>query len=387
MPAARRTPNPSRDGYGAVFATHQGRAVTERGKGSFRYERRPSHKLGPMATHSARRPYASRGFAYLVLALLLAVPFVAFAVGPLSSDAFRLDGPGGPILAFSAGVLSFISPCVLPIMPIFVAHLSGASIENGRLTTDRRVTFAHAVAFVGGLSLVFIALGTVAGLLGSYFLKDNQRELAQVAGVMLAAMGILLMPAHGTRSPMRSAVVLLVLTAVYFVIAQLADLRGDRRGLLELAVPMVLVWLRFAGYLPLNFFSRTFEVNPGSNRKVGYGRSALIGGGFALGWTPCVGPILGSIITLAANASSTTSDALTGTYLLVAYSAGFSVPFLITGLATSEVTRFYRKITPYTPMIEVISGIVLVGIGLLLWYGRITSLNSYFDFADFNRSI
>jgi cytochrome c-type biogenesis protein len=340
-----------------------------------------------MATHRAASTGIDRRVVYVVLAALLALPFVAFAFGPASSSTFSLEGPGGPILAFSAGVLSFISPCVLPIMPIFVAHLSGASVVDGKLTADRRVTFLHAVAFVVGLSVVFIALGTTAGLLGSYFLQDNQRELAQIAGVLLIGMGILLMPAHGTRSPMRSAVVLLVLTAVFFAIASLADLRGDRPALLALGVVIALMWLRFAGYLPLNVFSRTFEVNVGRNRKVGYTRSALVGGAFALGWTPCTGPILGSIITLAGRASATTSDALTGTYLFVAYAAGFSIPFLITGLATSEATRFYRKIAPYTPMIEVVSGIVLVGIGLLLWYGRITSLNSYFNFADFNRSI
>ena len=339
------------------------------------------------ANAPARTRPGYRRFLYVLFALLLLTPFAAFGLGPLSSETFRLEGPGGPLLAFSAGVLSFISPCVLPIMPIFVTHLSGASIQDGRLTADRRVTFSHAVAFVVGLSIVFIALGTTAGLLGSYFLQDNQRELGQVAGVMLVGMGVLLMPAYGERSPMRSALVLLALTAVFFFIAELADLRGDRRGLLELGIAMALVWLRFAGYLRLNLLSRTFEVNVGRDRKVGYGRSALIGGAFALGWTPCVGPILGSILTLATSTSATTSDAFTGAYLLVAYSAGFSVPFLITGLATSEVTRFYRKITPYTPTIEVLSGVVMVGLGLLLWYGRVTSLNDYFSFADFSRSI
>ena len=329
---------------------------------------------------SLGRQFGDRRFVYLVFALLALGPLLAFGLGPLTNESFGLDGPGGPILAFSAGVLSFVSPCVLPLVPIYITHISGASIENGRVVTDRRVTFSHAVAFVAGLSLVFIILGTSVGLLGSYFLKDNQRDLEKVAGVMLAFMGILLIPAHGARSPMRSALVLVILTVVYFLVAEVASLRGDRTALVQLAAVMGVAWLRFAGYLPLNLLNRTYEVNIGKSRKVGYTRSALFGGAFAVGWTPCVGPILGGILTLAA----TSNGAWTGMYLLLAYSAGFSIPFLITGLAVSDVSRFLRKIQRYTPAIEVASGLMLIAVGLLLWYGRLTGLNNYFTFADFN---
>jgi len=337
-----------------------------------------------MATRSSSfRPFADRRVLYVLFAALALLPLLAFGLGGVGSDSFSLNGPGGPLVAFSAGVLSFVSPCVLPIVPIYITHLSGASVEKGRVTADRRVTFTHALAFVGGLSLVFIVLGTSVGLLGSYFFKDNQRELEQFAGASLVLMGIVLIPAHGRSSPLRAAVLLLALTAVFYFLADAADLRDDRRGLLELGGVLVLVWLRFAGYLQLRFLARTFEVNAGRDRKVGYTRSALVGGAFALGWTPCIGPILGSILTLAA----TSSQAVTGTYLLLAYSAGFSIPFLITGLALSDVTRFLRKIQPYTPVIEVASAVMLVGLGLLLWYGRITGLNGYFDFADFNQGL
>jgi cytochrome c-type biogenesis protein len=332
---------------------------------------------------SIGRGFGERRAVYLIFAALALAPLIAFGLGPLTSDSFGLRGPGGPILAFSAGVLSFVSPCVLPLVPIYITHISGASIQNGRVVTDRRVTFSHAVAFVTGLSAVFIVLGASVGLLGSYFFKDNQRDLEKVAGVMLVFMGILLIPAHGARSPMRSALVLAVLTVAYLFIAEVANLRGDRVGLLQLAVVMGVAWLRFAGYLPLNLLNRTFEVNLGKNRRVGYTRSALFGGAFALGWTPCVGPILGGILTLAA----TSDGAWTGTYLLLAYSAGFSVPFLITGLAISDVSGFLRKIQRFTPAIEVASGLMLIGVGLLLWYGSLTGLNEYFTFADFNQGL
>jgi cytochrome c-type biogenesis protein len=342
-----------------------------------------------MASRTARSPFADRRTVYAVLALLAVAPLVAFALGPLSSESFSLNGPGGPILAFSAGVLSFVSPCVLPIVPIYIAHLSGATVEGGRISTNRRVTFLHAVAFVVGLTAVFMVLGTSVGLLGSYVVRDHQREMEQVAGAVLVALGILLIPSHGRRGPLTAGLTLLGLAAVYFFIADVAGLRGvegrspDRAGLLLLGGVLIVAWLRFIGYLPFAFFSRSFQVSVGRNHGVGYSRSALIGGAFALGWTPCIGPILGGILTLAA----TSSEAWTGTYLLAAYSAGFAVPFLITGLAFSDATKVFKRIQRHSFVIELVSAVVLLGVGLLLWYGRLTGLNSYFGFADFNQGL
>src|SRR6186997_469015 len=93
------------------------------------------------------RPVDARRGLYLLFGILAAVPVLAFAIGPLTSSSLNLDGPGGPFLAFSAGVLSFVSPCVLPLVPIFIAQISGSSIQNGNFTADRRVTFTHAIAF------------------------------------------------------------------------------------------------------------------------------------------------------------------------------------------------------------------------------------------------
>jgi len=320
---------------------------------------------------------------YLAFGLLTLIPVAAFAMGPLRGDSFGLGGPGGPLVAFSAGVLSFVSPCCLPLVPIYITHLSGASIEHGKVTADRRVTFAHAVAFVAGLSLVFIALGTSVGLLGSYVFRDHQREMEQGAGVLMVLMGILLIPAHGRRSLTGSAFLLLGLAATYLFLAEVAALRGDRTRLMLLGLVIGVAWLRFAGYLALPFLQRTYEINIGQSRKAGYGRSALVGGAFALGWTPCIGPILGGILTLAA----TSSHAWTGTYLLVFYSMGFSIPFLITGLAVSDVSRFLHRIQRFTPVIEVVSGLMFIGLGVLLMSGRLSALNKYFTFANFNQGL
>ncbi|MEO8539407.1 MAG: cytochrome c biogenesis CcdA family protein [bacterium] len=329
------------------------------------------------------QPVRSRRMLYLLFALLILIPVAAFAIGPLSGSSFSLNGPAGPFLAFSAGVLSFVSPCVLPMVPIFIAQISGSSIQNGNFTADRRVTFTHAVAFVTGLSIVFISLGTLAGLLGSYFLVDNKRELGDFAGAILVFMGVLVVPPRGRSDPLKSGLLLLGLTAVFFFLAQVGGLKDDRLRLVLLAAVMVAVWLRFAGYLQLQLFARTFEVRVGSNRQVGYVRSGFVGGAFALGWTPCVGPILGSILTLAADSG----DALRGTFLLIWYALGLSIPFLIAGLAISDVNRFMKKIQPYTPVIEVLSGVMLIGVGVLLISGRVTGLNDYFSFADFNQGL
>ncbi len=325
----------------------------------------------------------SRNALYLIFAVLALIPVAAFVIGPLTNTSFNLEGPAGPFLAFSAGVLSFFSPCVLPIVPIFIAQISGSSIENGRLTADRKVTFTHAVAFVSGLSLVFIGLGAAAGLFGSYFLQDNQRDLGQIAGAILVLMGVLVIPPRGRADPFRSALMLIGLTIVFFFLAEVSGLKDDRVRLLLLGAVLLVVWGRFAGYLQLTLFSRTFEVGIARNHKVGYMRSGFVGGAWALGWIPCVGPILGSILTLAGNSG----EALQGTYLLMAYAAGMSIPFLIAGLAISDVNRFMKKIQPYTPVIEVFSGIAIITVGVLLLAGNLQNLNEYFGFAEFNQGL
>ncbi len=336
------------------------------------------------ATRSAARPTLSRHGFYVLLAVLAAIPVLLFTIGPVESDDFSLRGPGGPLLAFSAGLLSFASPCVLPLVPVYIAHISGSSFENGQAVADRRVTFSHAVVFVLSFSAVFVLLGTAAGLFGSYFLTDNQPELEKYAGILLVIMGILVVPARGRGDPFRSGLLLIGLTVLYVALIDLANLRGegagesaDRERMLLLAGVMLLVWLRFAGYLQLSLFSRTVEVRLGESREVSYARTGLIGTGWALGWTPCVGPVLGSIWTLAA----TSGDALQGTYLLMAYSAGLAVPFLIVGLALADSQAALRKMQRYSGTIEVVSGLLLIAIGILLVTGRLTALNEYFTWA------
>ena len=324
-----------------------------------------------------------RLIAYAVMAVLVALPVAFFALGPLSGESFSLQGPGGPAVAFSAGLLSFLSPCVLPLVPVYITHLSGATFEGGRLNANRRATFTHSLVFVSGFSAIFILLGVSLGLLGSFFITDHQRDFEQVAGAVLIVMGLLLVPAYGRRSPMRSALVLFGVTVVFFGLRELASLHGDQARLGILAALMGLAWLRFAGYLDLAIFQRSFQVDLARTHGVGYTRSALVGGSFALGWTPCIGPVLASISTLAAESA----NAWRGLYLLSFYSAGLSLPFVLTGLALSDATKILRRLQPYAPLIEVASAVMIISLGVLLWTDRLTSLNQYFTFGDFSKGL
>ncbi len=330
----------------------------------------------------SRHPNA-RALLYLPFIILALIPVVAFAFGPLTGESFDVEGPGGPFLAFSAGLLSFLSPCVLPLVPVYLMNLSGASVENGKIVADRRRTVSHALVFVSGFSVIFILLGVGAGLFGSYFFVDHKAEMQQVAGVLMILMGVILIPTYGARSPARSLLILAGLVAVFLFLREVAQLHGDAARQAQLAAILGVAWLRFAGYLELPFLQRTMRLEGGSNRKVGYVRSGVVGAGFAAGWTPCIGPVLASILNLGLASSS----AWTASYLMVAYSAGLAVPFLIAAFALSDIAPALRKMNKYAPYIEVATGVMLIGLGVLLWTGRLTGLNSYFDFGKFNEGL
>jgi cytochrome c-type biogenesis protein len=312
---------------------------------------------------------------YLAFALLVIIPFGVFIVMGVDAGQFGLTGAGGPMIAFSAGVLSFLSPCVLPLVPIYITNLAGASFDaEGRPTASRGATFSHAVAFMIGLSVVFVALGASVGLIG-FVLIDNIQALETIAGLLLIGLGILIIPEIGQRSMMRSALLLFAMTVVLIVTVELAQLQGDTQRLVLLVTAMGLAWAKFAGYLPVfTLLQRTFQFNTGTARKASYTRSAVIGSAFATGWTPCVGPILGGILTLAAASGS----AWTGAYLLSFYAAGFSIPFLLAGLAVSDANRGIKRLQRYLPYFEVASALMLLGLGMLLITGRLSQINQWF---------
>ena len=223
------------------------------------------------------------------------------------------------LIAFAGGLLSFLSPCVLPLVPGYISLMSGVSVDH--LKSDgggnsRRAVIANSLAFNAGLSVIFLALGGTAGLLGATII--NNAWVRVVGGLVIIVFGLHLI------------------------------------GLLKIK------------YLYKD--TRQFS----SEKPRGMLGSLTLGIAFAAGWTPCIGPILGGIIGLAA-----TSGGWKGGLLLSAfYSAGLAVPFLITGLGINQFLGFYSKFRQHLHKVEVVSGVILILIGVLVMSNRVTLLAS-----------
>jgi cytochrome c-type biogenesis protein len=230
-----------------------------------------------------------------------------------------------PIAAFLAGILSFLSPCVLPLVPGYVSLISGASIEtlqNSDSGLLRRV-MTNSLTFILGFSVVFISLGAVATSVGQ-LTHQYHRELAILAGVAIILFGL-----H--------------LTGIFKINALYSDKRlHDVKG----------------GSSPLGAF--------------------VVGFAFAFGWTPCIGPILATILVFAGSQETV----LRGVALLAVYSLGLAVPFLLTSLAINRFLGFYTRFRRHLHTVEVISGSLLIVFGVLIAAGQMTRLSSYLAFLN-----
>jgi cytochrome c-type biogenesis protein len=218
-------------------------------------------------------------------------------------------------LAFTAGFVSFVSPCCLPLVPGYLATVSGVEATTLGRRVDPRV-LARSAVFVATFSAFFIALGLGATALGSFFL-DNQSTLNKIAGIAIVAMGVLFV-------------------AAVFVTRLNREFRPD--ALLE---------------------------------RAGRGGPVVAGAAFAIAWTPCVGPTLGAILSLASTQEGTAHGAL----LLAAYSAGLAVPFLFSAAAFNAATRAFGFFKRHYAAIQVGSGVVLVAMGVLVLTGELFRIN------------
>ena len=221
------------------------------------------------------------------------------------------------VISFAAGVLSFLSPCVLPLVPGYISLISGVSIDGLKEgTSSRRAVIFNSLAFNAGLSVIFLILGTTAGLVGSAI--TNNPWVRIIGGLVIIAFGLQLIG-------------LLKITALYKDTRKFSD--SKPRGMLG---------------------------------------SAALGMAFAAGWTPCIGPILGGIIGLAATSGGWRS----GLVLSAFYSAGLAVPFLLTGLGINQFLSFYKNFRQHLHKVEVVSGVVLIVVGVLVMSGQSTLLTS-----------
>lgn len=221
-------------------------------------------------------------------------------------------------LAFLAGMLSFLSPCVLPLVPVYISYLSGSAVHDDQ-QLQRVQVFTHAVLFVTGFTFVFIVLfGLPATLLGAS-LNQYGTVIAQVGGVILILFGL-----H---------------TIGLFTIP----------------------WLNM---------TRQLQIDPGMTP--GYLRSGLIGIAFAAGWTPCIGPLLGAVMTMAF------TEPRIGVFFTFIYAMGLALPFLLTALLLTRATGFLRRLNRHAHIVQWVSGLFLIAVGLLLVSGRLATMNTFF---------
>ena len=225
-------------------------------------------------------------------------------------------------MALGAGILSFLSPCVLPIFPSYLSFVTGLSFSelSGSVNNvrTRRAIMLNALCFIFGFSVVFMSLGASFSLLGQ-LLFDYQQILRKVGGVLVILFG-----------------------------------------------------LYIAGFLKLPFLARTFRIEL-QDRPAGYLGAFIVGVTFAAGWTPCVGPILGSILLYA----STAKTAYTGILMLGAYSLGLAIPFFLSALAINRYLDYFDRFKRLIPVVSAVGGIFLVFVGSLLLTNYFTLLSAY----------
>ena len=219
-------------------------------------------------------------------------------------------------LAFGAGILSFLSPCVLPLIPSYVSFITGLSLEDAG--TRRWTAVTHAAFFVLGFTLIFVALGASATALGG-LLRYHRVWLERIGGVLIVLFGLYLLG-----------------------VFQWGVLARERRIHLQ-------------------------------NKPVGYLGSALVGLAFGAGWSPCIGPILGAVLTY----TSATATLGQGMGLLLAYSLGLGIPFLLAALAVDRFIGWFQRYRRFIPLVNRIAGIVLVVVGVLLLTGYFSLLATW----------
>ncbi len=276
--------------------------------------------------------------------------------------------------AFLAGLVSFLSPCVLPLVPGYISMLSGIGMEQlrkGDVPTSG--LFSSALAFVAGFSVVFISFGASASAVGS-FLRQNRALLAPVAGALILLFGLHLVGAL-IKLNLRAGIVLGVILVALGVAAYLRH------------APL------FAGLGASHFFSLSLIgfFGPGMARWLNRGvhlrsratqpgiwSGLLRGVAFAFGWTPCIGPILATVLALAA-ASDTIAR---GVLLLAVYSAGLAIPFLLTALGISQFMVFYKNFRKYLHAVELFSGALLLFVGGLVFVNKLTWLSAKLTFLN-----
>lgn len=217
----------------------------------------------------------------------------------------QTSGGIGIFIAFTAGLLSFLSPCVLPLVPSYVTFITGLSVED--VSKSRRIAVTHALLFVAGFTIIFMLLGAGATTLG-FVVKQQRVWLARVGGVLIIVFGLYLL-----------------------------------------------------GVLNIGAFGRERRIHL-ADKPMGYLGTILVGIAFGAGWSPCIGPILGAILTYTASEA----DLKRGMLLLFTYSMGLAVPFLAAAFAVEWFLKMFARFKGYLGYVQKVAGVLLIAVGLLM---------------------
>jgi cytochrome c-type biogenesis protein len=293
------------------------------------------------------------------------------------------------LYAFVAGIISFLSPCVLPLVPGYISMLSGVGVEQLRAGQPARNSLiASSLAFVSGFSVVFISFGASASAVGQ-FLLQHKALMGPIAGAFIILFGLHLV-GWLIKLPVNAGLVIGgVLAVAAWILWRRSGVDPIGPGglfgpvqllsvaLIFLAGPSMTRWLnrdvRFH-----NLGSQTEEQAKSGGRFSGVTSGFLLGFAFAFGWTPCIGPILAAVLVLAAN----TETISRGVFLLAVYSAGLAVPFLLTAIGINRFLRFYQHFRRHLHTVEVLSGVLLLFVGALIFMNRLTWLSGKLGFLN-----
>ncbi|MDQ0299861.1 cytochrome c-type biogenesis protein [Salibacterium salarium] len=222
-------------------------------------------------------------------------------------------------LAFGAGIVSFLTPCIFPLVPAYLAQLTGTTVENNQIQVERRIILSRSLGFILGFTIVFLLLGASSTFLGELFFSNSQL-IEQLGGIIIVLFG-------------------LQMTGIISIKALLTDKKVHR--------------------------------NP--KKSTSFAGSVLFGLLFAAGWSPCIGLVLGSILALASGSGTM----LSGMFMLFIYSMGLGLPFLLVGLIYSKSLNKLKRLNKWMPRIQKISGGIMIILGIMLFTGYFQMLSSY----------
>ncbi|MCC2684156.1 MAG: cytochrome biosis protein DsbD [Paenibacillaceae bacterium] len=223
------------------------------------------------------------------------------------------------IVAFTAGVLSFLSPCIFPLIPAYVAHLTGSLVKDNRVDVEKKLLIARSLSFILGFSIIFVVLGASASLIGQLF-AEYRGAVMKISGLLIVIFGL-----------------------------QMARVLNFRLLMKEVK----------------------WQVKPGGNK--GFVSSLLLGLAFGTGWTPCVGIALSSILLLAGSSDTM----LSGMVMLFMYAIGLGVPFLIISLLITTSLNAVKRMNRFVPTLSLVNGWILTVMGILLFTGQLQKISSY----------